>query len=193
MKSSEINFENLTLNELIWKFGQNYVDAYQQKFNTLPIAEIDPESTSPCQVSATDDENATWKAIKIVDELDFDNINNALNVEIHQDIKTYFCTMYADSIHAQHEDGKLSLLFAWNHEDFLRLQENIIGHIMMKQRLKQKITIFFAVTDEEDMIVSLDNDSGEVWLERVGCEPHRKLADNVMSFISSLSFDFVTD
>ena len=189
MKSSEINFENLALSELIWQFGQHYIQAYQQKFKALPMAEIDPESTSPCQIETVDDANTTWQVVKIVDELDFDNINSALNVVIHKDIKTYFCTMYADSIDAQHEDGKLSLLFAWNHEDFLRLQENIIGHIMMKQRLKQKITIFFAVTNEEDMIVSLDNESGEVWLERVGCEPHRKLANNIQSFITSLSFD----
>ena len=57
----------------------------------------------------------------------------------------------------------------------------------MKQKLKQAETVFFAVTDEEDMIISLDNSSGEVWVERVGCKPHKKLSDSLVDFISQLT------
>jgi SecY interacting protein Syd len=57
----------------------------------------------------------------------------------------------------------------------------------MKQKLKQAETIFFAVTDEEDMIISLDNISGEVWVERVGCKPHKKLSNSLVEFISQLT------
>jgi SecY interacting protein Syd len=81
----------------------------------------------------------------------------------------------------------LSLLFAWNKDDFERLQENLIGHILMKRRLKQEETVFFAVTDEEDMIISVDNASGSVWVERVGCKPHKQLSDSLAQFISQLT------
>jgi SecY interacting protein Syd len=92
--------------------------------------------------------------------------------------------MFSGEITTKSSDGELSLLFAWNEEDFARLQENIIGHIMMKQRLKQAETIFFAVTDEEDIIISVDNATGEVWAERVGCKPHKKVADSLQVLLS---------
>ena len=190
MKSTELCINDLNLKQAIWQLGQSYIEGYQQQHNALPVAEIDPESQSPCQVETQANEKTTWQVIKIDKEIDFKNINNALDVVIHKDIEDYFGTMYADSLAVQSVDGKLSLLFPWNIEDFQRLQENIIGHIMMKQRLKQKVTVFFAVTDEEDMIISLDNDSGEIWVEQVGCKPHKKLANSMQEFLSSLSFDF---
>jgi SecY interacting protein Syd len=190
MKSTKLYTNDLNLKEAVWQFGQAYIEGYQQQHNSLPIADVDPESASPCQVALKENDKTTWQVIKINESLNFKNINSALDVEINQDIEDYFGSMYADSIPAQTSDGKLSLLFAWDHNDFQRLQENIIGHIMMKQRLKQKITLFFAVTDEEDMIISLDNESGEIWVEQVGCEPHKKLANSMQEFLSSLSLDF---
>jgi len=185
MKSSEEQ-----LNSTLWQFCQSYLNAYQNEKGSLPLAEIDPQSSSPCEIKHLDDENTTWQPVKIEQPLDLKNISNALDVEIHADIHTYFCSLYANSIPVISSDGKLSLLFAWNFEDFQRLQENIIGHIMMKKRLKQAVTIFFAVTDEEDMILSINNNSGAIWVEQIGCEPHKKLADSMNEFISSLSFDF---
>ena len=84
------------------------------------------------------------------------------------------------------EEGNLCLLFPWSEKDFNRLQENIIGHILMKQKLKQELTIFFAITDEDDHVITLKNNSGEVWVEKVGCEPHKKLANSISDFLSDL-------
>jgi SecY interacting protein Syd len=67
------------------------------------------------------------------------------------------------------------------------LQENIIGHILMKKRLKQENTIFFGVTNEDDMILSINNETGAVWVERVGCKAHKKLADSLNDFIRQLT------
>jgi len=185
MKSSDEQ-----LNLILWQFCQSYINAYQEKIGGFPQSAIDPESSSPCEIDRLDENTTTWQPIKIEQSLDFNNISSALDIEIHPDIHTYFCNVYANSIPVISSDGKLSLLFSWNFEDFQRLQENVIGHIMMKQRLKQAVTIFFAVTDEEDMIISINNDSGAIWAERIGCEPHKKLADSMSEFISNLSFDF---
>jgi len=184
MKSSD---EQLT--ETLWQFSQAYINEYQQKKGCYPVAEIDPDSVSPCQIKTIDEQNCSWQAVKIEQTLNFDNVASALEVNIHADVCDYYCSIYSDSIAATSVDGKLSLLFAWNFADFERLQENMIGHIMMKQQLKQTITIFFAVTDEEDMIISLNNDNGEIWLEQIGCEPHRKLANSMQEFITGLNFD----
>lgn len=106
---------------------------------------------------------------------------------LHQDIKTFFTSVYSESFDLQSEDGKLTLLFPWSEADFERLQENIIGHILMKQKLKQPETVFFALTDQEDYILSVDNASGEVWVEQVGKVAHKKIADDLSSFISSVT------
>jgi len=183
MKSSE------QLKAQLWQFSQDYIQQYQGKHGSLPVADVDPDMPSPCQVSTLAGEKATWQPIKITEDLNFTNVEQALVINIHTDFVSYFCGFYADGIKAKTADGKLSLLFTWHKNDFLRLQENIIGHILMKQKLKQAITLFFAVTDEEDIILSLNNESGEIWAERVGCLPHKKLANSMAEFITSLTFD----
>jgi len=187
---------NKTLAQVLLNFSNDFSQQHNEKFGHLPIIERDELWISPCELGAHDNSHNYWQPITMgmgqgsdeADEvLSFDNVESALNLKLHQDIKTYFTTIFSGDIEAKSIDGQLSLLFAWNREDFDRLQENIIGHILMKQRLKQYETVFFAVTDEEDMIISIDNSNGEVWVERVGCKPHKKLSDSLENFISQLS------
>lgn len=192
MTSSNSTSESLTT--ILKQFSEQYISAYQQSHGSLPTIEHDEDWPSVCeqkgieQASANVDE-VFWQpmAIDTSEALSFENVESALEITLHEDIKTYFTSLYSESLDAQCAEGKLSLLFAWNNNDFQRLQENLIGHILMKRRLKQKETIFFAVTDEEDMIISLDNASGTVWVERVGCEPHKQLSDSLVQFISELT------
>lgn len=177
------------LTENLIALSENYILAYQEKTGVLPLVEFDDDWRSPCEQERLDD-NVYWKPVKIEGDqtLSFDNVEQALNINLHDDIKTYFTTIYSESIDAVCEEGALSLLFAWNEDDFSRLQENIIGHVLMKQKLKQEVTLFFAVTDEEDIIISVLNETGEVWVERVGCKPHKKIANSLNDFIESLHF-----
>ena len=195
MTSSNQTKTNLV--DILQQFSKQYVSQYQNVHSHLPKIEQDDEWPSPCEVSHEDGEieheilskgQVFWQPVNIEkgQELDFDNVESALELTLHPDVNTYFTTLYSESLDATCEEGNLSLLFAWNKDDFQRLQENLIGHILMKQRLKQAETIFFAVTDEEDMIISIDNDTGSVWVERVGCKPHKKLADSLAQFISEL-------
>lgn len=186
---------NTTLNQAILKFSEAYIQDHMNKFGHLPTIEIDEQWSSPCEMGSHDEGHNYWQPISIdktevddksTDSLSFINIETALNLQLHSDIKAYFTTIFSSDIEAECEEGQLSLLFAWNKYDFERLQENIIGHILMKQKLKQTETVFFGVTDEEDMIISIDNSTGEVWVERVGCKPHKKLSDSLATFISQL-------
>ncbi len=177
------------LAETLWQFSQTYINNYQQENGEFPLAMIDDDADSPCQLIEQGQKNTTWQPVKITDNINFDNIASALEITIHADIQTYFCSIYSDCIPAKSDDGRLSLLFAWSLHDFERLQENIIGHIMMKQRLKQKVTIFFAVTDEEDLILSIDIATGAIWVERIGCQPHKKLANSMLEFMQTLQID----
>ncbi|AAZ24786.1 SecY-interacting protein [Colwellia psychrerythraea] len=187
---------NKTLTQAILNFSKSYSQQHVEQFGHLPTVEHDEQWPSPCDLGSHDTSHHYWQAVAMEsvqladnkeEALSFENVESALNIELHPDIKIYFTTIFSGDIEAQSDDGELSLLFAWNKDDFERLQENIIGHILMKQKLKQVETVFFAVTDEEDMIISVDNSSGEVWVEQVGCKPHKKLSDSLAEFISQLT------
>lgn len=192
MTSSNQTNEHLV--QVLQQFSEQYIADYHKTHTCLPTVEHDEDWPSPCEQGTTEQtsslqEEVYWQpvAIEKSEELSFDNVESALELTLHEDIKTYFTLLYSESLDARCDEGELSLLFAWNKSDFQRLQENLIGHILMKQRLKQKETIFFAVTDEEDMIISLDNANGSVWVERVGCKPHKQLSDSLAEFISLLT------
>ena len=176
-----------TLTHTLLAFADLYIEKHQREHHQLPTVESDEDWASDCEQGRHNDEEIYWKPVKITNKLNFENVEQALNLTLHQDIKDYFTCIYSESIEAESEDGKLSLLLAWNKKDFERLQQNLIGHIMMKQKLKQNITLFFAVTDEDDMIISLDNETGEIWVEQVGCKPHKKLANNMVQFLNNLT------
>lgn len=183
------NQTKTNLVDVLQQFSAQYIEQYQLKHKHLPVVEHDEAWPSPCELpQKADSGDVFWRPMTIKKEqmLNFDNVESALEIVLHDDIKSYFTTQFSETLDASCEEGDLSLLFAWNEDDFQRLQENLIGHILMKQRLKQAETVFFAVTDEEDMIISIDNDSGSVWVERVGCEPHKKLASSLIQFISML-------
>ena len=182
-----MTLSNTSVHYALLKFTSSFTVKHQEKHGELPIVDTDPAWLSPCEQGKSSDTESFWQPIEINDNLTFNNVEEALNIILHDDFKAYFTCVYSESIDANCSEGELSLLFPWNKNDFERLQQNLIGHIMMKQRLKQDITLFFAVTDEEDMIISLDNESGEVWVEQVGCQPHKKLANNITEFIEMLS------
>ena len=182
-----MKISNYSLKELVWHFSQDYLQAYENRFEHLPITHMVEDWPSPCEQGTYEEEFSLWRPIKVDEDLTFNNVEAALEVKIHDDIKQYFTVMYSDSLDASCVEGDLSLLFAWSAEDFSRLQENIIGHILMKTKLKQKLTVFFATTDDDDHIISLDNDTGSIWVEKVGCEPHKKIAETLAEFISQLS------
>jgi len=182
-----MKISNYSLNELLWRFSEDYMQAYQQRFQHLPITQQVEDWASPCEQGVHKVDFSLWQPVKIDETLTFDNVEAALEVKLHHDIKEYFTMMYSDSLDANCAEGDLSLLFAWSAKDFARLQENIIGHILMKTKLKQKLTIFFAITDDDDHIIALDNDTGSIWVEKVGCEPHKKIANTLAEFISQLT------
>jgi SecY interacting protein Syd len=182
MKSNEAQLANS-----LTTFHKKFLSNWQQEQGTLPMTEYDSDWLSPCQQGSVDEEGrVAWHYQPADASLSFANVEQALGITLHSDIKDYFSMYYSENLGAKSQDGALELLQVWNKEDFARLQENIIGHILMKQKLKQEITVFFAVTDEEDIILSVNNDSGEVWAERVGQPSHKFIASDLASFLSTL-------
>lgn len=162
---------------------------------------FDKDFYSPCyskigqekkeQVFSADDfaqdELVSWQPILRCDHDNLENLERALELSIPEAMQQLFCRYYSLDINANAEYGNLTILQALNQSDFERLQKNLIAHVLMKRRLKQAETLFFALTDEEDFVLSVDIATQAVMLEEVGKEPQKKIADSLTSFFQTLN------
>ncbi|MDF2179639.1 SecY-interacting protein [Aliiglaciecola sp. CAU 1673] len=174
-----------------------FVDKYMAWHQAQEIAlctDWDPDWPSSCKQSEPNGEGVIhWQPVRNTNTLDFSSTEQALGITFHPDLKTFYSRYWSEGLNASTDRGRLQLLQLWNEQDFERLLQNLVGHVLMKRRLKQPITVFIAVTDNEDYVISLDNDSGQVVLERVGLPAQEVLADNLSAFIDSLNVEATLD
>jgi SecY interacting protein Syd len=179
-----------SFSEVFDKFVQSYIE-HSNKDNMGLLTYFDKDWDSPCfqkegLEDIADEQELQWRPSKRNDGATLKNLEEALEVTIPFELQQLFCRYYSHDLNAQTENGNLTLLQAWNEADFDRLQKNLIAHVLMKRRLKQDDTLFFALTDEEDYILSVVLKTGGVMLEKVGKEPHREIAKNISEFIAQL-------
>lgn len=167
-------------------FIRRFTDAHQQQGQPL-ITEWDKGWPSECEIGEPDSQGMiSWQPVRRTEQADFTATERALEMSFHDDIKTFYCRYWSECLDASTARGGLQLLQAWNQDDFERLLQNMVGHVLMKRRLKQAPTLFFAATDDDDFIISLDNASGRVMLEQVGLEPQEVLAESLSEFLTQL-------
>jgi SecY interacting protein Syd len=106
----------------------------------------------------------------------------ALQPAAHQ----FYTTQFAGDMPALLGSQSLTVLQAWSEDDFQRVQENLIGHLVTQKRLKLSPTLFLATTPDEMEVVSLCNLSGEVVLEKIGTKQRKTLAPSLISFLNDL-------
>lgn len=152
------------------------------------MAEYEPDWPTPCVTDAPDAENQVqWQPVRQEPPASFTNVEEALGITLNAQLCTFFSRYYAMNLPASAAQGPCELLQAINADDVARLQENLIGHVLMKRRLKQPETLFFGLTDQDELILSVDNQTGQVLLERVGKADTEVLAADLASFLDSLT------
>jgi SecY interacting protein Syd len=168
------------------EFVKRYVIAAEKNPEML-VVEYDNDWPSDCyRDSGNTGDRVNWQPVKRTGVANFNDLETALEIKIHQDVVSYYSAFWSDNLNAKSHKGYLQLLQPWNQGDFERLQQNLVGHILMKRRLKQPETFFVALTDEDDFILTVHNTSGEVMLEQVGLLPKEVVAPNLAVFIQSL-------
>ncbi|WP_067866946.1 SecY-interacting protein Syd [Neptuniibacter marinus] len=163
---------------------------------TPPKIRFDEDWPSLCYLNKTSDGSlADWRPTRQLKANDmFTRLSAALEEEVHQDIIEYYSRYWSDPIPAKSADGDLCLLQPWNEEDLERLRGNLIGHALSKRQQKRPLTFFIACPEpDNDYFISVDNYSGEVWLEKPGKPPIRKLENTLAAFINGLSPRPITD
>ncbi|WP_152085374.1 SecY-interacting protein [Pseudoalteromonas sp. A25] len=178
----------MALKQILSQLHDNYAAAYQRLHQTLPCMYYDPQWPSPCEVGEPlDEEQIQWRAVAQPAENDLQALAKALECEIPTALDTYYSAFYAGNIVANVEGHQIELLQAWNQEDYIRLQQNITGHVLMKRKLKQKDTVFIGLTEQDDLLLSVMLSTGEVCLEYVGKPPHHVLAPDLETFLQQVA------
>lgn len=183
-----------TLIAKIDSFIQQALDLQFKQTGRLPLTIYDPEWLSVCHESiAEPGQQVAWKPV-LQSQGDntchdmLDRLEQALGYAIHPDLRTWYSRYWSDPLPATSDWGDLSLLFLWSEKDCERLRGNLIGHLLTKQKQKQPATLFFACTEPDgEKFISIDNHTGEIWLEQPGKKPIMKLADSLDIFLGKLT------
>lgn len=169
-----------------------FVSQYQVAYPRLTEV-FDPEWRSPCEVDepfadSRGVQRVAWEPLARHGAEDFVGLEHALELTIHQDIKDYYGSFWSGGLEADAKRGPVSLILLWNGADAERLVENLIGHALAKRRLRAPFTVFFACTSvDSELFLSVDNDSGEVLLEKPGYKPIEVVAPSLTEFLGELA------
>lgn len=157
------------------------------EMGTLPQQAFDPDWRSPCEVTENTNGNIEWQAIARDKDITLANIEQALEIKLHESITPFFCSYFADIITCYFEDHPIELIQVWNEDDFKILQENMIAHFMMQKRIGQPASMFIASCSDEMQIISVQNETGQVQLENLGKGTEQILAETLPDFIKKLT------
>ncbi len=165
---------------------QNYVDLWQQNSGFPPASYELYGIPSPC-ISRTGDNVVYWLPQPFTGRDKLEKVEKAMGIIIRPELHDYFTTQYAGDMQVRFDSLNFSLIQIWSEEDFIRLQENMIGHLVTQKRLKLTPTLFIGTTESENDIISVCNLSGEVILETFGQKKREVLADNLSLFLTKLT------
>ncbi|MFC3394600.1 SecY-interacting protein [Brenneria rubrifaciens] len=166
-------------------FTRRYIEFWQQETGHPPASAALYGVPSPC-ITETRAERVFWLPQPSSPALALDGVERALNISLHPDIHAFYTAQYAGDMTAQFDSHSCTLLQVWSEDDFIRIQENLIGHLLTQKRLKLSPTLFLATTESEMTMVSLCNVSGQILLEEFGTKRHQILVPTLAEFLSRL-------
>lgn len=166
-------------------FTQRYCAAWQQQRGTDPRSEALYGVPSPC-ITATDEDAVFWQPQPFSLAQALSGVEKAVDIIVQAPVQAFYTAQFAGDMQAIFGGRQLTLLQTWSPDDFRRVQENLIGHLVMQRRLKLSPTLFIATLESELDVISVCNLSGEVILETLGTRRRSVLSASLASFLSHL-------
>lgn len=166
-------------------FSSRFLQAWCDAGQGFPRSEDLVGLESPCVVTDSGYE-VVWKPVKREPMGNLAAVEQGIELRLHEDIKVFYGAQYSGDMAARFRDLEFDLLQAFSADDELRLQENILGHLVMQRRLKLKPTVFIGALDADDKVVSICNLTGQVVLETLGKDIREVLAADVETFLQQL-------
>ncbi len=166
-------------------FTSRYIACWQQQHNHNPASTELLDIPSPCIITTLAD-RVIWQPQPFTLPATLAAVERALEIQLQPDITAFYTTQFAGDMYARWHQRPVSMLQVWSEDDFTRLQENLIGHLVMKRRLKQSPTLFFATTESEQEVISVCNLTGEVILEEPGRKQREVLAASLSEFLDGI-------
>lgn len=166
-------------------FTRRYCEQWQQQTGHAPASGELYGIPSPCIVATHEDE-VWWLPQPFTLAKNLDAVERALDIQLQPEVAVFYTAQFAGDMAGTYDGKALSLVQVWSEEDFTRVQENLIGHLVMKRRLKHSPTLFIATTESELEVVSVCNLSGEVIIEQLGTQKKQVIASSIESFLTYL-------
>ena len=187
LNSTDITHPRDPVQASLWDLLSRWLDAVREGTGHLPSLSHDEDWPSPCVVEGPDAASQVrWHPLSREERADFSGIEHALETRLHPDIQSFSGSFYSTPVPMRAPDGKLTLLQVWSDRDFDRLLENLIGHALAQRRAGTPFSLFIAVTDEDDLNLCVNNEHGNVVLERPGEPPLREVASSLVEFLDDL-------
>lgn len=179
----------LKISQVLREFTQHYVDLWQEKTGLAPCSHELYAIPSPC-VSRTGEDCVYWLPQPFTLEKKLNGVEKAMEIELQDGAHYFYTSQFAGDMKARFHnsalDLELELVQVWSEDDFTRLQENLIGHLLTQKRLKLAPTVFLATLPSEFEMITLCNLTGEVLLETFGSKKRESLAPNLADFLQQL-------
>lgn len=152
----------------------------------LPLCEWEPDWRSPCELDGPKEGKVAWRPVQRHDPADFGAMNEALELTLHPAALALFGHWFSRPIPCLYKGLRIEIILPWNEADLDLLKENLIGHLLMLRKLKRAPSLFIASTRNEMSLVSLDNETGQIWLEWLDSGRRLTLAPSLPAFLGRL-------
>lgn len=170
---------------LVARLGDDFVARSQQQTGALPRTAYDADWPSVCVVERASDEDCYWQPVAMDERPDFSRLATALDVPVAPALRDVFSVRWSGGLPMTYLDNDLELLQLWNEQEFENLLANQIGHALEKKRIRQPLTLFFALVDDERLL-TVDNDTGIVYLETLGQRHPLEVSPSLAEFLAQL-------
>lgn len=174
-----------SVNHALAQFSQRYIAAYQAHYQHLPKNDSWHDWPSPC-VQEIQDQAVLWRPVAREHAQPLSAVEQGMELKLHSDIHAFYASQWSGDLPAQWRDLPLTLLQIWNEEDEARLQENLLGHLVMQRRLKHSPSLFIATTEDEMTIITLCNLTGNIAKETLGSGKKEILSVDLCAFLAEL-------